>query len=1001
MKQTAMYTSEIKRPFYLTLLFFISIFMFLFLPTIMKAENNDSVLHLDFEEGTESFNLNESVEIVDGIAQATIPNPTEYQFARVMVTPVNSNDSLFSVESTQNKVSYRIKVTGHEAAEVDYIAFRLKGTNNTQTFITLHRDIELDQWYEGEFTLNEMTASDGKNKFSIGDEITEVRADAKNHIEEENPITIHVDYMHIDPPNPEDEKDPDVIELEQTLQNQVANAQPGDEIIVPNGTYQDFEATLTGNGVENNPITIKAETPGEVIFTGNVHITLMGDYLTFRDFHFDQANPSGHNYVLGLSGLSHSRITGNFFHNSGPTDPYAGVIRVRNNSQYNRIDHNTLKGNVSMGIAIRVNDNNNLENQYNKIDHNYFKDIPEVNEIYPEEGNNGLESIQIGQGYGYEQVDVYTTVESNLFENIIGDGSEIISNKTANNVYRDNTFKNSDSGFTLRFGANNTVEENVFLRTKFGIRVTDENQTINNNYMYQVGQGFRVLAGRHDAEAEQERQMNYIPVQHATISNNVIMYPTSQAIVVGDGFSVNPSSQYTYYEPKDSMITNNRIVLNEGEAIHQVIGENIHYENNRVELIGNDAAIGNIETGLQKQKLKMNYDSNSQIYHTKKGKDHPIPLTISDVGPTNKWWLKGLKETSDQLETIDQSSINENTVTNLIKKNSEIQVNGHPSKLIPHVLEGKDYVAFDIKASNDDFPVWDTLKMTLFEEHGVEEWSAEIGSISEQWHHVIIPLEEFYLSSFVNGNTFKDKRELHSMKLQTLSGIDVEVKNFSTGQFHTEDFTINEDNIQLGIGVDKNLSDLVTHATYKGGYQATISAEEIIWEAMDEDLLTINKRTLSAVGETGESAITATYRNRTIEIPVEIIIQTIINVEASDEPQPENSKENTIDGDLSTRWSAEGEQWIMYELREELLINQVQLAWMSGDERKSYFDIEVSTDGSSWTEVFSGENSGETIELETYSFEEIPAKYVRIIGHGNSENNWNSLTEVLIPEIED
>ena len=56
----------------------------------------------------------------------------------------------------------------------------------------------------------------------------------------------------------------------------------------------------------------------------------------------------------------------------------------------------------------------------------------------------------------------------------------------------------------------------------------------------------------------------------------------------------------------------------------------------------------------------------------------------------------------------------------------------------------------------------------------------------------------------------------------------------------------------------------------------------------------------------------------------------------------------------------------------------------------------MSTDGSSWTTVFSGRSSGTTTGLQSFDFADASARYVRIVGHGNSQNDWNSLTEVAI-----
>ncbi len=46
------------------------------------------------------------------------------------------------------------------------------------------------------------------------------------------------------------------------------NAQAGDDIVVKNGTYKDVEIVFQGEGTKENPITLKAETPGKVFIEG-------------------------------------------------------------------------------------------------------------------------------------------------------------------------------------------------------------------------------------------------------------------------------------------------------------------------------------------------------------------------------------------------------------------------------------------------------------------------------------------------------------------------------------------------------------------------------------------------------------------------------------------------------------------------------------------------------------------------------------------------------------
>src|SRR5207245_10713957 len=62
----------------------------------------------------------------------------------------------------------------------------------------------------------------------------------------------------------------------------------------------------------------------------------------------------------------------------------------------------------------------------------------------------------------------------------------------------------------------------------------------------------------------------------------------------------------------------------------------------------------------------------------------------------------------------------------------------------------------------------------------------------------------------------------------------------------------------------------------------------------------------------------------------------------------------------------------------------------------TYFDIQVSLDTVTWTMVFSGQSSGQTLQLESYAFPTASGRYVRIVGHGNNQSTWNSIAEVAI-----
>ncbi|MRG48523.1 T9SS type A sorting domain-containing protein [Chitinophaga sp. SYP-B3965] len=121
-------------------------------------------------------------------------------------------------------------------------------------------------------------------------------------------------------------------------------------------------------------------------------------------------------------------------------------------------------------------------------------------------------------------------------------------------------------------------------------------------------------------------------------------------------------------------------------------------------------------------------------------------------------------------------------------------------------------------------------------------------------------------------------------------------------------------------------------------------------------------------------------------------------VPASASTDDGNVPGNVLDNNLSTRWSASGNpQWIQLCLSSTQTVSGVQIAFYQGTTRRSNFDIQVSTNGTSFSNVSTGlQSSGTSNALETFNFSPTSAKYVRIVGHGNTVNAWNSYTEVKV-----
>jgi len=143
-------------------------------------------------------------------------------------------------------------------------------------------------------------------------------------------------------------------------------------------------------------------------------------------------------------------------------------------------------------------------------------------------------------------------------------------------------------------------------------------------------------------------------------------------------------------------------------------------------------------------------------------------------------------------------------------------------------------------------------------------------------------------------------------------------------------------------------------------------------------------------------------------VPVEILpyqqdleVAEIANIEASGFQSPDYPL-NILDGDIGTMWSTNGDnQWIILELKEPFNIQHVRLAFKSGQIRESYFDILGSKDKITWEPILT-KSASCAFSGDLQVFDLPPSKsgeefnYVKLIGQGNSLDNWNYISEFRI-----
>ncbi len=105
-----------------------------------------------------------------------------------------------------------------------------------------------------------------------------------------------------------------------------------------------------------------------------------------------------------------------------------------------------------------------------------------------------------------------------------------------------------------------------------------------------------------------------------------------------------------------------------------------------------------------------------------------------------------------------------------------------------------------------------------------------------------------------------------------------------------------------------------------------------------------------------------------------------------------------IDKKSLTRWSAKGlGESLTLEFAAKTKINGIEISFLKGDERTQAFAVSV--DG---TTVLKDQSSnGKTLALERFPFKPIEASSVTIKGFGNSQNSWNSLTELIVCGVEE
>ena len=354
------------------------------------------------------------------------------------------------------------------------------------------------------------------------------------------------------------------------LTDAIAKAAPGDNIVMANGNWNDVQIRFTGYGTEEQPISLKAETPGEVLITGKSYLKLGGEYLVVNGLFFTQgSSPSEAVIEFAIDEdtvANHSRISNCVILDYNKAQRNLTDLWVQFKGRHNELSHCYIAGKANRGPTVRVDlaGNKSIKN-YHKITNNYFGPRPP-------KGGPSAETIQLGNSFT-SMAPSFTLVANNFFDRCNGE-VEIISSKTNFNEFRNNVFYKSEGSLVTRHGNYCTIDGNYFIGDTDseqigGIRLIGTGHWVTNNYFYNLkGQVFRsplaVMNGIPKSPLNRYIQVTDVVVAH----NSWINCNSPWQFGVGsnvDQKEVLPASEIRSERPIRTIVANNLIYSEKGD----------------------------------------------------------------------------------------------------------------------------------------------------------------------------------------------------------------------------------------------------------------------------------------------------------------------------------------------------------------------------------------------------------------------------------------------------
>ncbi|WP_299442569.1 chondroitinase-B domain-containing protein [uncultured Aquimarina sp.] len=769
---------------------------------------------------------------------------------------------------------------------------------------------------------------------------------------------------------------------------------PGDVVIWANGTYNDDERLVfKANGTSSNPITLKAETPGGVIFNNGLQMDIAGNYLIVEGFHW-KGGYGASNFIQFRNGTTYAQNSTiqNCVINGLGVEPgdaaeaeqdgaivkHRWIVLYGNN---NKVLHCSFLNKSTAGALVLVELEYNAEvNRCDIVGHtisnNYFYKYEKMDPSLSNSGDS--ETIRVGTSE-FQNVDCRTTVSNNYFVEADGE-NEIITNKSDNNTYQNNTFRRCRGSLTLRHGSGATVEGNYFLGENVdgtgGIRIVDSDHLITNNYIQDCitvidqakwNNGITFMGGSTGSQDNCNATSvsnGYQESKDITVSKNTIVNTNAPLFFNGDkGTSSNTgnvSNNVIFFSSNSSNTTN--VITEDDNGDFSDIGSSLSYSGN----VYDNTNLGASVSGFTSANLSAS--SNGEIF---------------DISGTNA----GSNIAQSPYSDSDVAAMVGACFVNYIGDSLNSCSNTPPTDILT-VSAISDFAAASGSktltiTSNVNWTISNTSSwITVSPTSGVNNGSATISVTANSQ------------STTRTGTVTVSGGSLTRTIIITQLG--------ATGTVSVDGIVLSPSTTTIQIGNTQQLTATIS--------PANATNQNLTYSSNNTSVATINANGLINATNTGEAVITVTtedggFTDTTIVTVVttssEINLALNKPVTATGTPDGNNVASNLVDDSTDSRWSVNGfPKSFTVDLGATFSINKTALICYK--DRAYQYTIETATDpNGTYTAIVDRSNNttpGTVSNPITDNFSSVDARYVRVTVSGASgySGPWISLSEFRV-----